>query len=217
MGSLQRPCRFFLRFINEFRFSYSTLFTAHAHARKVGKRLHNKVTGSTTPIAPWNFSCLFRALPRIGSDVLFLFILPHHDFRATVNNGIFQNDFPDGIGYDFARFRVFHADDVAFHRRVHVAVFERQIAIFRSAVDQQQPLAIAKRLRADDFAAHEREIFGLPAEVFAFDNAVFHGNVFRVPERVLGIENAFRKSGFANVLKRIFPLKLQAVHREIAA
>ena len=38
-----------------------------------------------------------------------------------------------------------------------IAVLEREVAVLHRAVDERQALAVAKRLRSLDMAAHERQ------------------------------------------------------------
>ena len=105
--------------------------------------------------------------------------------------------------------RIFDAHHRCGNRGLDGGALESQIAIHHFAVDEGEIFAIAKRLRPNDLAVFERQIFAVPGEIFTAKNGIFHGHVFRVPESVLAVDDAVFKNPILNILQRILGAHLK--------
>ena len=109
----------------------------------------------------------------------------YNDLTITNPHASLFDDLADGVSDDLAGERIFDRDDIAADGCIDLGIFEGEVAALGRAVDQLEPLTIAKRLCADDMAVDEGDVFRIPRKVLAFDGAVADCDVLRVPESVL--------------------------------
>lgn len=116
-----------------------------------------------------------------------------HNYSFRVRN--VPDDFAYGRNNDASGQRVFDAEDRRDNRGLHFAAFKGQVTFHHFTVNELQSLAVAQRLRADDFTVFKGNVLAVPCQIFAFYNTVADCDVFGMPESILGIEDAVFKKG----------------------
>ena len=115
---------------------------------------------------------------------------------------------------DRSRARIFDADNGCGQGCLDLAAFKAEVGIQHFAVNQLEPLAIAKRLRANDLAVYKGHVLAIPRKVFALDCAVAQNHVFGVPKGILGVKTAVLKIGVCDVLEGVFACELDALEAQ---
>ena len=93
--------------------------------------------------------CLRAALLDVRAD----------DFTISISVLVLiNNQLADCIDLDFAVIWILDADDVALDGGIDLTVFEREVSTLHSAVFEDESLAIAEWLSADDVAPHKLQV-----------------------------------------------------------
>ena len=85
-------------------------------------------------------------LHSINSAFCTLLFAPYNNLTITFLHASLFDDLADGVGDDLAGERVFDRDDIAADGCIDLGILEGKVAALGRAVDQLEPLTIAKRL-----------------------------------------------------------------------
>ena len=104
-----------------------------------------------------------------------------------IDLGVVEDDFPDLFRAYHPRNRVFDRDDRGMDGRVNPrAIFKAPVHLSEGAVNQGQPVDVAKSLEGGDVATDEGQVFGVPREILPLDLAILKDAILAVPKGILG-------------------------------